>query len=218
MSGTRTFKTAAYAHIASVGKALGSPARLELLDLLAQAPRTVESLAQDIEQSVANTSHHLQVLKRARLVTATREGVHISYALAGPDVASLLGALQDVATQHVAELERLTRSFFTDRDGLEAIDGPTLVERMREGDVVLLDVRPEHEFDAGHVPGALSVPLATLESRLAEIPRDRTVIAYCRGPLCTLSAAAARRLRELGFDAQRTDATVHSLRAEGAQA
>lgn len=215
MSDARAFKNAAYAHLASVGKALASPARLELLELLAQAPRGVEALAHAIEQSVANTSHHLQALKRAHLVTAQREGVRITYALSGPDVAALLGQLQAVATGHLAELEKLTTTFFADRDALEALDGPTLLDRLRRDDVVLLDVRPEHEFAAGHLPGALSVPLSTLESRLGDIPSDRTVVAYCRGPFCTLSAEAAQRLRALGYDARRTDATVHSLAAAG---
>jgi rhodanese-related sulfurtransferase len=215
-SESRTFKNAAYGHLAEVGKALSSPARLEILELLAQAPRTVEVLAGEIDQSVANTSHHLQALKRAHLVTAQRDGLHVIYAIAGADVAALLVHLQAVAAEHVAGLEKLTRAYFEDRDGLEAVDRDALLERMRAGDVVLLDVRPEHEFAEGHLPGALSIPLSTLESRLADIPRDRTVVAYCRGPFCTLSAEAARRLRELGFDARRSDVSIHSLAPEEA--
>lgn len=210
-SESRIFKNAAYAHLAEVGKALSSPARLEILELLAQAPRTVEVLAGEIDQSVANTSHHLQALKRAQLVTTERDGLHVIYAIAGADVAAILVHLQAVAARHVAGLEKLTREYFEARDGLESVDRHTLLERLRAGDVVLLDVRPEHEFAAGHLPGALSVPLPTLESRLADLPRDRTIVAYCRGPLCTLSAEAARRLRALGFDAHRSDVSVHSL-------
>ena len=212
---TRAFKDAAYAHLAQVGKALSSPARLEILELLAQAPRTVEVLAGEIAQSVANTSHHLQVLKRAQLVTAERQGLHVAYSIAGADVAALLARLQAVAAAHLAGLEKLTREFFADRDGLDPVDRETLLERLRSDEVVLLDVRPEHEFAAGHLPGALSVPLADLETRLADLPRDRPVVAYCRGPFCALSAEAARRLRALGYDARRTDLSVHALE-EGA--
>ena len=207
---SRAFKNAAYAYLADVGKALSSPARLEILELLAQAPRTVETLAHEIAQSTANTSHHLRALKRAQLVASRRDGVHVIYSLAAPDVAALLVQLQAVAQQHVAGLEKLTREYFEDRDGLEAVDRNTLLQRVRDDDVVLLDVRPELEFAAGHLPGAVSIPLATLESQLDELPRDRTIVAYCRGPFCTFSAEAARRLRDLGYDARRSDVSVHS--------
>jgi len=215
----RGFKDAAYGHLAQVGKALARPARLEILELLAQAPRTVEVLAAEIAQSVANTSQHLQVLKRAQLVSSERDGLHVVYSLAGADVAALLVQLQAVASRHVAGLEKLTREYFGARDGLEAVDRETLLARMRADDVVLVDVRPEHEFAAGHLPGALSIPLSALESRLSDLPRDREIVAYCRGPFCTLSAEAARRLRELGYDARRTDVSVHALvDSEGAPA
>lgn len=217
-SKSRTFKNAAYAHLAELGKALSSPARLEILELLAQAPRTVEVLAGEIDQSVANTSHHLQALRRAQLVATQRHGSHVLYSLAGADVAELLVHLQAVAARHLAGLEKLTRAFFDDPAGLEAVDRETLLERLSTGEVVLLDVRPEHEFAEGHLPGARSVPLPLLESRLGELPRDRTIVAYCRGPFCTLSAEAVRRLRELGFDARRSDVSVHSLDAAGASA
>lgn len=207
---SRIFKNAAYAHLAAVGKALSSATRLEILELLAQAPRTVEVLAREVEQSVANTSHHLQALKRAQLVTSERDGLRIVYAIAGEDVGALLSSLHAVASQHVAGLEKLTREYFGARDGLEAVDRETLLSRLRDDDAVLIDVRPEHEFAAGHLPGALSVPLSTLESRLAELPKDRPIVAYCRGPFCALSAEAAQRLRALGYDARRTDVSVHS--------
>jgi rhodanese-related sulfurtransferase len=206
---------AAWVSVHQSGSASSSPVRLVILDLLAQAPRTVEVLAGEIEQTVANTSHHLQALKRAQLVTATRDGLHVSYAIAGPDVAALVAQLQDVAAQHIAGLEKLTRAFFADPAGLEPIDRDTLLERLRARDVTLLDVRPEQEFIAGHLPGALSMPLPLLEARLGALPRGRTIVAYCRGPFCTLSAEAVRRLRALGFDARRTDVSVHSFAAEG---
>lgn len=211
---SRTFKNAAYAQLAEVGKALSSPARLEILELLAQAPRTVEVLAGEVGQTVANTSHHLQALKRAHLVKAERDGVHIHYALAGPDVAKLMVQLQAVAAEHVAALEKLTREFFKERDGLEAVDRDTLMGRLRSQDAVLIDVRPTTEFDENHLPGALSLPLTELQARLGELPRDRTIIAYCRGPFCTFSADAVRQLRELGFDAKRSDVSVHDFDRE----
>ena len=167
---SRAFKNAAYAHLAEVGKALSSSTRLEILELLAQAPRTVEVLAGEIDQSVANTSHHLQALKRAQLVTSARDGLHIVYSLAGDDIGALLVELQAVASRHVAGLEKLTREYFEARDGLEAVDRETLLERLRADEAVLVDVRPEHEFAAGHLPGAISIPLATLQSRLDELP------------------------------------------------
>lgn len=207
---SRKFKNAAYAHVVAVGKALASATRLEILELLAQAPRTVEVLAGEVEQSVANTSHHLQALERARLVVSERDGLHVVYAIAGEDVGALLSSLQAVASQHVAGLEKLSREYFAERDGLEAVERETLLKRLRDDDASLIDVRPEHGFAAGHLPGALSVPLSTLESRLGELPKDRPIVAYCRGPFCALSAEAARRLRTLGYDAHRTDVSVHS--------
>lgn len=214
----RSFKNAAYTQLAEVGKALSSPARLEILELLAQAPRSVEVLAGEIQQSVANTSHHLQVLKRARLLESERDGPRVAYALAGVDVAALLAHLHAVAARHLPSLEKLTREFFDDPAGLEPIGRDTLVERVRAGEVVLLDVRPEREFAEGHLPGALSMPLPSLERRLDELPRDLTIIAYCRGPFCTLSAEAVRRLRGLGFDARRSDVALHGSDATGAPA
>lgn len=214
MPARRPFKTAAYAHLAVVGKALSAPARLEVLELLAQAPRTVEALAAEVHQSVANTSRHLQVLKQAHLVTATREGQHMRYALAGDDVGALVAELQAVATNHLAALEKLTREHVADRDGLEALDRDTLLERLAAGDAVLVDVRPENEFAAGHLPGARSFPLDTLATRVSELPSDRTIVAYCRGPFCTFAADAARQLRALGFDARRADLSVHRFPTE----
>lgn len=210
---SRPFKDAAYAQLALVGKALGSPARLEILALLGQAPRTVEVLACEIGKTVANTSQHLQTLKRAHLVQSTREGAHVRYALAGQDVSALLDQLHSVGGRHVAALDKLTRERFADLDELEPVDRDALIARLRADDVVLVDVRPEQEFVAGHVPGAIHVPLEELEARLADLPRDRRIVAYCRGPFCTFSADAVRRLRELGYDAQRTDVSAQELAA-----
>lgn len=214
----RGFKNAAYAYLAEVGKALASPARLEILELLAQAPRSVDVLAGEIDQSVANTSHHLQALKRAHLVASVREGVRVTYRIAGDDVAALLVQLQAVASSHLAGLEKLAREFFDDPTGNEPLERDALIRRLQEGEIVLIDVRPANEFEAGHVPDARSVPLTELEDHLDELPRDRTVVAYCRGPFCTYSAEAVRRLRELGFDARRSDVSVHSANLRGASA
>lgn len=213
MAGVRSFKNAAYAHLAEVGKALSSPARLEILELLAQAPRTVDVLAKEIEQSVANTSHHLRTLKRAQLVRSERDGLHVVYSLISEDAAALLTQLQVVAGRHVAALEKLSREFFEARDDLAPVDRDTLLELLRDDAVMLVDVRPEHEFEAGHLPNAVSMPLDTIESRLTELPRDRRIVAYCRGPYCALSADAAQRLRKHGFDALRTDVSVHVVGA-----
>ena len=204
----RTFKDAVYEHLATVGKALSSSTRLEILEVLCQAPRTVEAIARQVDQSVANTSHHLQALKRARLVTSRRDGLYVIYSLSGDDVAALLGQLNEVASRHIADLEQLSREFFDAREGLEAIGKKTLLERLRDDEVVLIDVRPEEEYDSGHLPGALSVPVDDLEARMADLPRDRTIVAYCRGPYCALSAEAVKRLREEGFEARRTEVSV----------
>ncbi|RAL20669.1 ArsR family transcriptional regulator [Lujinxingia litoralis] len=204
----RTFKNAAYGHLARVGKALASPARLEILELLAQAPASVDALASEVGQSVANTSHHLQALKRAHLVRSERQGVQRIYHLADEDVAGLLRQLQAVAAHHVGELQELTRAYFEGGEGLEALDGPALLEKLRADEVTLIDVRPEHEYLAGHLPGALSMPLSELETRLESLPRGRTIVAYCRGPYCTFSAEAVSRLRARGYDARRSEVSV----------
>lgn len=212
-SPARTFKNSAYGLLADLGKALSSGPRVELLELLAQAPRTVEALSREIEQSVANTSHHLRVLRQAQLVTSRRDGLFVVYAIASPEVSDLLVGLQRVGQRHLATLDRLTHDFFSARDALEPVDQDTLLDRLRAGEVTLIDVRPEHEFATDHLPGALSIPVQELEQRLADLPPDRPVIAYCRGPFCVLSATAADRLRALGYDARRAAASVQSVRA-----
>lgn len=208
---SRTFKNEAYALLAEVGRALSSPARVEILELLAQAPRTVDVLAGEIEQSVANTSHHLQALKRARLVHASRDGLHMRYALSGDDVGALVAELQRVAERHIADLELLMGRFFAETDDLEVLSADALRERMRAGDVVLIDVRPANEFEERHLPDAISIPLDALEARMSELPRDKTIVAHCRGPLCTYAATAVRVLRGEGFDARRSDVSVHTV-------
>src|SRR5919206_475981 len=187
-----------------MGKAFASPRRLELLDLLAQAPRTVDDLARASGQSTPNTSQHLQALYAAGIVTRTREGTSVRYALAGDEVLSLWLSLREVAVAELAEVERAARDYLGDE--VDAIGRDELIERMRAGDVVLVDVRPTEEFEAGHIDGARSIPLEELEGRLADLPPEREVVAYCRGPLCAYAHDAVRQLRAAGRSARRLEA------------
>jgi rhodanese-related sulfurtransferase len=196
-------KGALFEAIALMGKAFASPRRLELLDLLAQGPRTVEELASATGQSGANTSQHLQALHAAAMVTRRREGVRVRYALAGEDVLALWLALRDVSAARLAEVERAAREYLGDE--VEAIGREELIDRLGRGDVVLVDVRPAEEFAAAHIDGARSVPLDELERRLAELPNDREVVAYCRGPFCAYAHEAVRRLHAAGRPARRLE-------------
>jgi rhodanese-related sulfurtransferase/DNA-binding HxlR family transcriptional regulator len=198
---TRQSKNALFEAIGLMGKAFASPRRLELLDLLAQAPRSVEELARASDQSTANTSQHLQALHAAGLVTRKREGLRVRYALAGEDVLALWLALRDVSATRLADVERAAAEYLG--EDVEAIGREELLARLGRGDVVLVDVRPEAEFAAGHVEGARSIPLEELEQRLAEVPADREVVAYCRGPFCAYAHEAVRRLRDSGRTARR---------------
>jgi rhodanese-related sulfurtransferase/DNA-binding HxlR family transcriptional regulator len=196
-------KTAMFEAIAVMGKAFASPRRLELLDLLAQGPRSVDELAQASKQSVANASQHLQALHAAGLVSRERDGVRVRYELAGDDVLRLWLALRDTSVERLAEVERSAREYLGDE--VDAIGREELVARMRQGDVVLLDVRPPEEFEAGHIEGARSIPLEELEERLEELPAGREVVAYCRGPFCAYASDAVRRLRSAGRSARRLE-------------
>jgi rhodanese-related sulfurtransferase/DNA-binding HxlR family transcriptional regulator len=198
---SRQSKNALFEAIGLMGKAFASPRRLELLDLLAQAPRSVEELARASDQSTANTSQHLQALHAAGLVTRKREGLRVRYALAGEDVLALWLALRDVSATRLADVERAAAEYLGEE--VEAIGREELLARLGRGDVVLVDVRPEAEFAAGHVEGARSIPLEELEQRLAEVPADREVVAYCRGPFCAYAHEAVRRLRDSGRTARR---------------
>src|SRR4051812_33537813 len=190
---SRAEKTALFEAIAVMGKAFASATRLELLDLLSQAPRTVDELARASELSTANASQHLQALHAAGLVTRSREGTSVRYALAGDEVLSLWLALREVSVARLAEVERAARQYVG--GDVDAIGRDELVARMRNGEVVLVDVRPTEEYDAGHIPGARSVPLDELEDRLAELPPEREVVAYCRGPLCAFAHEAVRQMQ-----------------------
>jgi rhodanese-related sulfurtransferase len=199
----REHKDALFEAIALMGKAFASPVRLELLDLLAQAPRTVEELARTSGQSTANTSQHLQALYTAGMVTRTREGTRVRYSIAGDDALRPWLALRDASLVQLAEVERAARDYLG--ADVEAIDRDELRERLARGDVLVLDVRPEEEYDAGHIDGARSIPLHELEQRLAELPADREIVAYCRGPFCAYAHEAVRRLRKAGIQARRLE-------------
>lgn len=201
--GSQRDKQALFEAIAVMGKAFASPVRLELLDLLAQAPRSVEELARLSDQSTANTSQHLQALHAAGLVTRTREGTRVRYELAGEDALRLWLALRETSARQLAEVDRAARHYLGDE--VEAISRDELVKRLASGDIVLIDVRPEDEYSAGHIEGARSVPIAELERRLAELPADREIVAYCRGPFCAYAHEAVRKLRAAGHDARRLE-------------
>jgi rhodanese-related sulfurtransferase/DNA-binding HxlR family transcriptional regulator len=201
---SRDAKDAVFEAIASMGKALASPRRLELIDLLAQAPRTVDELARATEQSSANTSQHLQALHAAGIVTRERDGLRVRYDLAGDEVLGLWFALRDISAERIAEVERAAQEYLG--DGVEAIPLAELESRVRKGDVVLIDVRPQEEFEAGHIEGALSIPVDQLDQGLAELPEDVEIVAYCRGPFCAFASEAVRRLHATGRSARRLEA------------
>lgn len=200
---------------------MAAPKRLELLDLLSQGPRTVEVLAEMTGITVANASQHLQVLRTARLAASEKQGLYVEYRLAdeavGRFVAQLqqLGQLLQLAQLRLTEVEQITRSYLDQRGALEAVDGDELLRRVRHGEVTVLDVRPREEYAAGHIPGAISIPLGELAARLQELPADRDIVAYCRGPYCVMAVEAAALLREKGFAAHRMEQGVVDWRARG---
>jgi rhodanese-related sulfurtransferase len=200
---SRPRKDALFEAIALMGKAFASPRRLELLDLLAQAPRTVDELARASEQSSANTSQHLQALHAAGMVTRAREGISVRYAVAGDEVLALWLALRDVSAARLAEVERAAKDYVGAE--VERIGRAELRERLAKGDVVLVDVRPAEEYAAGHIEGARSIPLEELDRRLPELPDDARIVAYCRGPFCAYAHEAVRRLRSAGRAARRLE-------------
>jgi DNA-binding transcriptional ArsR family regulator len=197
----REAKDTLFEAIALMGKAFASPVRLELLDLLAQAPRSVDELARASGQSTANTSQHLQALRAAGMVTRAREGTRVRYELAGDEALALWLALRDASAARLAEVERASREYLG--EDVDTIGREALLERLQRGDVVLVDVRPVEEYEAGHIEGARSIPLAELEVRLAELPPDAEVVAYCRGPFCAYAHEAVRQLRAGGRSARR---------------
>jgi rhodanese-related sulfurtransferase len=210
----REFKDALYEQFARIGHALSTPKRLEILDLLGQGERSVEVLAGEAGLSVANASQHLRVLRSARLVDSRRDGSYVYYRLADSAVWRLWAALRDLGQLRLTEIAELLRSLSLD-EGLEMVDRPTLRRLAHDGRVSVLDVRPAAEYEAGHIPGAISIPLEDLERRLAEVPREQPVVAYCRGPYCVLAVQAVELLRRHGFSARRLQDGFPEWREEG---
>jgi rhodanese-related sulfurtransferase/DNA-binding HxlR family transcriptional regulator len=210
-----TAKAALFNAFASAAQALGSGRRAEIVDLLAQGERSVEEIANEISQSVANTSQHLHVLARAGLVRSRREGTRVIYRLASERVGELWAAVRDVAVRHVADVNHLADEYLGERDGVEQVSATELEERLARGDVVVLDVRPESEYRAGHIPGAQSAPLAALASLAPKLPRRRQIVAYCRGAYCVYADDAVRMLQGRGLKARRLDVGFPEWRRAG---
>ncbi|MGF7008554.1 ArsR/SmtB family transcription factor [Aminobacter sp. BE322] len=209
-------KQAIYGSLSEVAQALGHPHRLELLEHLAQGVRSVEELSARARLTFANTSRHLQILRRARLVDTERRGKHIYYRLAGEaEVVDVMGALGRLGERNLAEIDRVMADYFRARDALEPVSRKDLVARLDEGSVTVLDVRPEDEFVAGHLPGALNIPVSDLQRRLGELPSDREVIAYCRGPYCVMSFEAVAALRARGYLVRRLEDGYPEWKAAG---
>jgi ArsR family transcriptional regulator len=208
-------KIALFAQFAAVAKSVAHPHRLELLEQLAQGNRSVDALAQRTGLSIANASQHLQHMRRAGIVNSRREGKFVFYALADETVLDLLAALRRLAERNIAEVQRVIRTYFEDRDSMEAVTREELLDKMRAGSVTVLDVRPADEFALGHLPEAINVPLPELSSRLAEFDRKREIIAYCRGAYCVLSFEAVAALRSRGFKVRRLEDGLPEWRAAG---
>ena len=216
MNSKRQFKNHVYEQVARIGKVLASPQRLEILDLLSQnTPRTVNRIAQETHLSVANTSRHLHILRSARIVETEKDGTFVYYRLADEAVADLSRVLRVLACSRLAELEQITQQFFKGEAILDAIDRNTLLAKAKKGEVTVLDVRPEEEYHAGHLPHARSIPLADLEKRLSELPKKKEVVAYCRGPFCVWAGEAVDILKQKGFRAIRLEDSVHDWQAAG---
>lgn len=203
--GSRAAKEALFEALASVGKALASGRRAEIVDLLAQGERSVEDIAAELDQSVANTSHHLRNLATVGLLRTRREGTRVFYRLASEQVAQLWAVMREVAADHVAEVDQLAQAYLGRHDGLEPISRDELAVRLRTGEVTVIDVRPAPEYEAGHVDGARSIPSSDLERRLDALPRGAELVAYCRGPYCVFADDAVRLLRRKGFEARRLE-------------
>lgn len=214
-SSSRRFKDSVYAQLARIGKALASPRRLELLGLLCESPRTVAALARLASLSTANASQHLRALHRARLVETDRRGLFVEYRVADERVVSFLHLTSELAESRLAEIRHVMADFLQARGMLEAVSGKELLRRVRVGDVTVLDVRPTEEYREGHIPGALSVPLPQLRARLAGLPRDREIVAYCRGRYCLMAVEAVQLLRKAGYRAHRMEQGVVDWRARG---
>lgn len=211
----RHFKDSIYEQFSRIGKAVSSPKRLELLDLLCQSERTVEALSKETGLTVANASQHLQVLRSARLVESEKTGLYVTYRLADQMVCEFFLSMRVLAENRLAEVEQIKRHFLEGREGMEPVDRDALLKRVREGAVTVLDVRPSEEYKAGHIPGAISIPLKELELHLSVLAPNQEVVAYCRGPYCVLAIQAVEFLREKGFNAVRLEEGIQDWRAMG---
>jgi rhodanese-related sulfurtransferase/DNA-binding transcriptional ArsR family regulator len=215
MPAARDTKDKLYAQFAHLGHALASPKRLELLDLLCQSEKTVETLAEHSNMSVANTSRHLQILRAARLVDRRPDGVFVYYRLGGNDVCDFFRNFRRLADRRIAEIDRIVAEYFDPSTQLQPVNRKTLLKQIRAGEVVILDVRPSDEYNAGHLPLAVSIPLAQLRRRLKELPPDGEIVAYCRGPYCVLAQEAVTMLRLKGFKAYRLEDGIAEWRDSG---
>ena len=212
---SRAFKDTVYDHFARITKALASPVRLEIVDVLAQGERSVDALAHQVNQSLANTSQHLKILKQARIVDARREGVRMHYRLTDPHVVEVWRAVRTLGERQLAEIDRTVAAYLGDPADFESITAAALLERLDTGDAIVIDVRPEDEYRAGHIPGARSIPVGQLAARLAELPPDATVVAYCRGPYCVMSYDALALLKAHGRHGVRLAEGLPDWRAAG---
>jgi rhodanese-related sulfurtransferase len=211
----RDMKDGVYGQFARIGKAVSAPKRIELLELLCQGPRTVEALAEQAALSVANASQHLKILLTARLVEAQKQGLFVEYRLADDGVLKFVHAMRELAQVRFAEIGAITEAYLKTRGELEPVSGEELMQRVRKGEVIVLDVRPAQEYRAGHIPGARSVPLSELKRQLAQLPKSREIVAYCRGPQCVMAIEAVELLRKRGFRALRMEQGVMDWRARG---
>lgn len=209
------FKDNIYEQFARIGKAVSSPKRLELLDILSQGARTVEVLAKETHQTVANTSQHLNVLRAAHLVDAKKNGLFVTYSLADKAVYDLFLTMRKLAEKMLAEVEQIKKCFFSGKEGLEPVNREELLMRVKEGQAAVLDVRPKEEYLAGHISGAISIPLSELEARISELPKDKDIVAYCRGPYCLLAIHAVEILRKKGFSADWLEESVIDWQEQG---
>ncbi len=214
MNPNRRFKDEIYEQFSRIGKAVSSPKRLEIIDILCQGERTVEILANETSLTVANTSQHLQVLKTSRLVEQEKKGLYVIYRLA-PMVSDFFLSMRNVAENRIAEIEQIKNRFLEGRKGMEPINRDVLIERMQNEDIIVLDVRPSEEFNAGHINGALSVPLKELEFMLTKFSKGKDIVAYCRGPYCVLSIEAVELLNKKGYHAIRLEEGVQDWRVLG---
>jgi rhodanese-related sulfurtransferase len=215
MNVERQYKDATYGQFARIGKAVSHPKRLEILDLLCQGPRTVDALAREAGLGIASASQHLKVLREARLLDAEKKGLFVTYRLADERVCAFYRTMRSLAESRLAEVEQISRRFLAGRKGLEPVQARDLLQRVREGRVTVLDVRPAEEYRAGHISGALSVPLRELKARMKELPRGQEVVAYCRGPYCVLAVQAVEMLRKAGLKAGRLQEGYPDWKAAG---